>query len=253
MNNQQNRNFEEVQGGAVNPQWKPQATEKNGMVFNPNSPTNILEGYYLSSQEIKGQQDRYFTVVTIRTMNPDGSFGEDFDVIGDTVLNDRLSKIAMNSYVRLEYQGRVHKKGYPPTSPWSQTNSFHSWKVLVDKNAVPLDQLLGHKTNPAAQQNNFNAAAQNHQQAPVQNSQVFNQQAPVSNPPVFQQQAPVFNQQQQAPVFQQNPPVFNQQATVQNQGQFVPSQNQPVNNGQNQQNQGQQNGGIYQHNGDLQF
>lgn len=225
MNNSQNRNFEEVQGGSTNAQWKPQATEKNGMVFDPNSPSNALEGYYIEERDVKGQQDRYFKVITFRTMNPDGSFGEDVDVIGDTVLVDRMSKIPMNSYCRVEYHGRLHKKGYATNMPWSQTNSYHNWKVFVDKNAVPFDQLMGKMQGsvqqPVQQQTNFNQAAQNHQQAPAFNpNQQQVQQTPVFNPAQQQvQQQPVFN-----PAQQQGQGTFTPQQPVQQQPVFNPAQ-----------------------------
>lgn len=165
-----NRNFTEVQGGSNNERWKPQANEKNGMQFNPANPYNVREGYFVETREVNGK-DGTFEIATFRPVNPDGSFGEDFDVTKDAVLSDRLSKVKINSYVRLEYQGRMHKKGYPANSPWSQTNSYHIWKVLVDENAVPLN------ANTAAP---FTAAVQQPQ------GQVFQQQ----------QGAPVFNQGQ---------------------------------------------------------
>lgn len=260
MNNSQNRNFEEVQGGSNNAQWKPQATEKNGMQFDPDSPNNALEGYYIEERDVKGQQDRYFKVITFRTVNPDGSLNEDVDVIGDTVLADRMSKIPMNSFCRVEYHGRLHKKGYPATSPWSQTNSYHNWKVFIDKNAVPFDQLMGkshtdHSNAPAFNPNQKQATVQQQQQNQPVFNQNFNQNQPfntngngtgnVQQQQPFQQQQPAFNQGtghvQQQQVQQQhfNPNQNNQGNPVQQQ-QFVPQQQQPVFNPNQNNNTGQQ-------------
>lgn len=146
--NQGNRNRAEVSGGSDNTQWKPRATEKNGMMYDPNNPANFKEGYLSGVKDIKGK-DGVFVVFEIQTMNPDGSLGEVFDIIGDTVLKDRLDKIEIGAYVGLKYEGRTHKKGYPTNSPWSQTNSYHNWKVFEDKNAVKLQSLMGIKSNGA--------------------------------------------------------------------------------------------------------
>lgn len=143
-----NRKWSEVSGGSDNTQWKPHATEKNGMAYDANNPANFKEGYLSGSKEVKGKDD-FFTVYELQTMNPDGSLGEVFDIIGDTVLKSRLEKIEIGSYVGLKYEGRTHKKGYPVASPWSQTNSYHNWKVFEDTNAVKLQQLMGIKTNGA--------------------------------------------------------------------------------------------------------
>jgi hypothetical protein len=157
--NQVKRNWSEVSGGSDNTQWKPHATEKNGMAYDPNNPNNFKEGYLSGVKEIKGK-DGVFTVFEIQTMNPDGSLGEVFDIIGDTVLKDRLEKIEIGSYVGLKYEGRVHKKNYPTNSPWSQTNSYHNWKVFEDTNAVKLQQLMGIKTNGAPVSNTPTPQAQ---------------------------------------------------------------------------------------------
>ena len=142
------RNWAEVSGGSDNTPWKPQATEKTGMAYDPNNPNNFKEGYLAGVKEIKGK-DGVFVVFEIQTMNPDGSLGEVFDIIGDTVLKDRLDKIEIGAYVGLKYDGRAFKKGYESNQHWSQTNSYHTWKVFEDKNAVKLQSLMGIKSNGA--------------------------------------------------------------------------------------------------------
>lgn len=237
--NQQNqgRQWSTVAAGSDNQQWKPQATEKNGMHFIPGAPTNVLEGYFAQTKEIKGQNG-YFNVHVIQVLEPHGALGECIDVMGDTVLNDRLSKVEMGTYVRLEYKGRVHKKGYPANSPWSQTNSYHNWDVAEDTGAVKLHQLAGVQPsgNPVTNQN------MSTQHVPQQQGGYQQPQAPQGGqqwtPPAnnqmqgnqqYQNQGGNFTQQGQ-PMQQQN---FQQQGQpMQNQGWTPPSGNQsfpPVN------------------------
>jgi hypothetical protein len=162
----QNRQFTEVAGGSNNQTWKPQATEKNGMAYNPQGD-NTREGYFCGEREVTSGE-KPFTVANIQLMNPDGTLGEEIDVIMDTVLKDRLSKISMNAYVRLTYLGRTHKKGINTSFPWSQTNSFHNWWVGEDKGAIPLHTLTG-RPAPTSQ-------------APQTNPQTFGQGQPQFNP-----------------------------------------------------------------------
>ena len=93
------RNWAEVSGGSDNTPWKPQATEKTGMAYDPNNPNNFKEGYLAGVKEIKGK-DSVFTVFEIQTMNPDGSLGEVFDIIGDTV-NVNVGSFCCNSLLLL--------------------------------------------------------------------------------------------------------------------------------------------------------
>lgn len=247
MNQGQQRQFRTVGGGGENQTWKIQAVEKNGFAYNPQG-NNTLQGYFSNEREVTGTgpDAKPFVVVTITTVNPDGSLGESIDVIADTVLKDRLSKINMNSYVCLTYMGRAFKKGYPQDRGWTQTNSYHNWEVGVDDNAIPLNQLTGRTSAPA----------QNAQQ-PVQNQPVFNtNQAFQNNVPAFnpqmgsQQNQQVFNTNQQpaAPVFsggtgqpfQQQPVQTQQAAPVQQGQQWTPPQGTPSQTGQNfQQNPAQ--------------
>lgn len=245
----QNRQFTEVAGGSNNQTWKPQANEKNGMAYDPNG-NNTIEGYFSGEREVTSGE-KPFTVANIQLVNPDGTLGEEIDVIADTVLKDRLSKIPMNAYVRLTYLGRMHKKGINTSFPWSQTNSYHNWWVGEDKGAIPLHTLTG-RPAPTANtgQQNFGQPAQNGQQNQGFNpnanqfggQQQNNQQAGQGQgfQPNFggnQQQgnqqfqgAPAQNGQQQfggQPVFQGgNPnPQFNNQAPAGNGQGFNPNGN----------------------------
>lgn len=192
--NQGNRNWAEVSGGSDNTQWKPHATEKNGMMYDPNNPSNFKEGYLSGVKDIKGK-DGVFVVFEIQTMNPDGSLGEVFDIIGDTVLKDRLDKIEIGAYVGLKYEGRTHKKGYPTNSPWSQTNSYHNWKVFEDKNAVKLQSLMGIKSSGA----------------PVSNTPAPQANIPQGNGGYQQPAAPQGNQQWTPPAGNVAAPVYQNQ------------------------------------------
>ena len=234
QNQQNNRTsrFTEVNGGGQGIEFKPHATELNGFYFDPNSPNNILEGYYKSLNEGIQTQFGPMSTASIQKVNPDGTIGDVYSVILDTFLKDKMQSIPLNTYVCLEYKGKTLKKGTPlmgngQPQAWSKTNSFHTWFVGADYNAIPFNQL--HQTAPAPMQSfqqnnpvqNFNQNGQNFQQQPVFNTQPTGAQAPfvppVQQPQVAQQpyipptgmQFPIPTQNQQN--FQQQPPQFGGQ------------------------------------------
>lgn len=204
MQNNQQRQWASVSGGSDNQKWNPKATEKNGFQYNPQG-NNAIEGYYSKFSEINGQSG-LFCVHEVTLVNADGSLGDAIDVTGDKVLNDKMSKIEVGTFVRVEYKGRSMKKGYPAQA-WSQTNSYHNWEVLEDRGAVKLHQLTGinPQGNPAVQSSN----------APMNNN--FNQ-----GQPQFQNQGGQAFQNQGQPQFNNNNQGFtqqnNQQAPPQNNG-----------------------------------
>lgn len=258
QNQQNNRTsrFTEVSGGGQGIEFKPHATELNGFFFDPNSPNNILEGYYKSLNEGIPTAFGTMSTASIQKVNPDGTLGEVYSVILDTFLKDKMQSIPLNTYVCLEYKGKTLKKGTPlmgngQPQMWSKTNSFHTWFVGADYNAIPMNQLVpsaqaampqapvanipanpfgnaGQNAPNFNQGQNFNQNGQNFQQQPN-----FNQQGagiaspiPVQNQPQVQQQpyvAPaqqVVQQPYVAPQQQVQAPVQNQQNFQQQPPQF---------------------------------
>lgn len=138
-NQSSERSFKKVSGGSNGTPWKPHMTEANFMKMGDDP---VKEGYLLSSRIVNGKE-KPFEVFSIQEVNPDGTFGQVYEVIGDTVLLDKFKAVPFGSYIRAEYKGRIHKKairevkGYHPGAPFTQTNSFHNWEVGVDENAIP--------------------------------------------------------------------------------------------------------------------
>ena len=226
MNQTQNtgRNYAEVAaGGSDNPRWEPNKNDAN-----PSYPKE-LEGYFKKFTELPGRNGSFY-VAEIQMMNPDGTLGQCVDISGGKVLEDKLKTIALNSWIMIQYLGKVASKG---------GNTYNDWKTFVDDGAVPLHQLMG---LPAPVQHFQQQAPVAQQQAPAFGQPAVN---PFGNTPVAQQQAaPVFQQQaapvfgqpavnNAAPAFQQQVPAFNQApvqqqaAPVQNNGQMPGMQGQP--------------------------
>lgn len=214
QNQNMDSRFTEVGGGARGTSWDPRATEKNGMRYDPNWAGNMLEGYLAAVKEIplrekdKNGNNRTITIFKIQVVNPDKSLGEIFDVVGDTVLGDRLMQIPLQSYVGIKYMGRKHKDGFPAGSYYTQTNSYHVWAVGVDHNVMPMQQVAAQfgikmPVAPPATQPQFsqqNAPQYGNQgQQPVFGQQQFQGQQQQQ----FQQQQPYQGQQQN---FQATPP-----------------------------------------------
>lgn len=237
MNQNQTPQWTPVGGqGSNNERWAPQK-ELN---YNPQAPGNVIMGYLKDITERPGNNGT-FNVAEIATVSTDGKLGAAFDVAGGKVLDDMLDKIALGSFICIKFCGKARSK---------TGNTYNTWEVYKDDNAIPFNQLGGHVKQQANQQapvQNFNnQAAPNFQNnmAPVQNAPVFQQ--PVQNtqsPPVFNQpgfivpapnanQAPTVQQQQYVVPVHQNtqsapavpnftPTQTNQQAPVQNApGQF---------------------------------
>lgn len=250
--NNQAPDFKEVGGASENPQWKPKADDKNGYHFDPNG-FNVLTGYYKDVREIPRKEGNgVFVVHEIQVMNQDGSFGDCVDVTGDHVLNDRLSKIDLGVFVKLEYKGRKHKPGANTSVPWNQTNSYHVWSVGAAENMAKLHEITNSapkaKTQGAPQQNQGNQQQNNNAQGPAfqQNGnqnfqQNNNQQQGNGNYNPNGQGGPAFQQNQNSHGTGYNPNQNNQQggykAPVNN---GVGSQAWPGPNGQSPQ-QGQVN------------
>jgi len=209
MNNgqqpQQGRQFTEVGGADYGTQFTPHATEKNNFYFDPNNPGNILEGYLKSMNDGIPTLYGVMTTWSIQKVNPDGTLGETFSVVSDTFLSDRLNKIPLSSYIRIQYKGKTLKKDIPAGQNWSKTNSFHTWGVMTDPNAIPMNQLTqGYvPTRPApvaASQPATVSLPSGLQYQQAANTNAYAQ-------PQFQQAppTPVFNNVPPAPQFVQNP------------------------------------------------
>ena len=235
--NSNGRQFTEVSGGGQGIEFKPHATELNGFHFDPNSPNNILEGYYKSLNEGIPTQFGTMSTASVQKVNPDGTLGEVYSVILDTFLKDKMQSIPLNTYVRLEYKGKTLKKGTPlmgngQPQMWSKTNSFHTWFVGADYNAIPMNQLVSKMAPTTNHVNSSNAPGASLNQNPFGNTQQP-QNPPFNQAPNFQQQ-PVFNTQNtgaQAPFgnpqqpFVQQPPAQSVQAP--NFNKAVPQQQVP--------------------------
>lgn len=189
----QQRQYTEVSGGSNNERWEPQ---KSNMPINPQAPP-MLEGYYKKMREQTGSNG-VFNVHEIATVNPDGSLGNEFDVSGGVALDDMLEKIAMGSFICVQYLGKVASK--------TPGRSYNNWKVFKDDNAIPYSRL----------------APQQMQQAST-NAPVYNNQAPVNNGQQFPNQNQQFPQQGMT---QQNQQFPNQGQQFPQQGQQFPNQNQ---------------------------
>ena len=118
----------EVKGGNFGTRWEIVATEKNGMKFTKDAPENYKEGYYVAVNEMTSK-DGPFKIHSIQTVNPDKTLGEVFSISGGKVLDDKMSELKLNAFIGIEYMGRNYKKGYETNKHWSQTNSYHIFKV----------------------------------------------------------------------------------------------------------------------------
>lgn len=136
----QKREWVESKPGSEN-QWKPQMNEANNFTMSQKKEDNQLQGYYLSSKDVNGK-DGTFTVHTVQPVNEDGSLGLKTDVIGNKVLNELMATVSMGTFVCVMYAGRRHKQGNEGKA-WSQTNSYHIWKLFQDPNAVPYNKVPG--------------------------------------------------------------------------------------------------------------
>lgn len=205
MNQQSQRQWTPVEtSGSNNPRWEP-----TKMVFDKNNPPS-LEGYFKTLREISGPNG-IFKVATMTLVNLDGSLGQDVDVSGGAVLDEKLSKIPLGSFIMIKFTGK-----FPSKTPG---RTYNTWDILLDEGAINLNQLV-----PAA---SVAPVAAQHAQP------VFQQ--PVNTQPVFQQPVqvqpqfvpPAVNSAPVQPQFQQ--PVQFTQQPVQTQPQFTqPVQSAPV-------------------------
>jgi hypothetical protein len=158
------RKFEKVGNGLASEKWDPRATESNGFHFKAgDDANNVLEGYYVEAAELEGKANAdgkksSFTVHKIHEVLKDGSMGKVWGTSGGKVLDESMEKITIGSYVRVEYTGKRRKKDVPPANHISQTNSYHTWNVGVDKNAIPYNQLPGSKGIDASVAKNASAS-----------------------------------------------------------------------------------------------
>jgi hypothetical protein len=112
-----------VNPSSTNPRWEPNKNEGN-----PNYPT-ACEGYFKSLTPRVGPRGEF--LVAVISVMKDGVLN-DVDVSGGKVLTDRLQNTPLNSYVRIEYKGKV---------PSKSGGSYNMFDVFVDPGAVPLDKL----------------------------------------------------------------------------------------------------------------
>lgn len=146
---------------------------------------NVREGYYIEKKEMPGNPQygngQGYNIHVIHAVNPDGSLGLKWGVIGDTVLEDRMIKLSLGSYIRLEYKGRGLKKGVAQGTPFYKTNSYHVWDLGVDDNAIPYSEALKSSGQSEAPANTTVSNANVFAKANAQNAAPVNN-APVSNP-----------------------------------------------------------------------
>jgi hypothetical protein len=138
-----NRNYDKVGGsGKV---WNPKVMENGApAIIDPNNPP-FIEGYFVNTEENVGKHNS--TVYVIHTVEENGSFDEKMSIWGDTVLSDKLQRTPIGSFVKIQYGGRLLKKGVPAGTYPNQTNSYHSWEVFVDRSALPYDQATSMMSN----------------------------------------------------------------------------------------------------------
>lgn len=223
---QQNQGgFQEVgNNSSNNPRWEPQKTQ-----LVSGAPFPRLEGYFKELREINGQNG-VFCVAVIVTMNPNGTLGQEVDVSGGKVLDDKLEEIPLGSFIALQYEGKH------PSKVGGRT--YNLWKTFVDPGAVSYAQLGGMVKQTPVQNNNqqqFQQQVQNQGQPAFNPQQGFqNVNQPVfQQPPVNQQQS--FNPQQNTfapPANTFQPPVNT--PPVQQTAWNPPAQQQNQNNGQQQ-------------------
>jgi hypothetical protein len=174
------RNYEAVGGGAQldSTRWEPQMKESNGFQM---TNDGIREGYYAKVIDMPGSpqyDNKPYNLYLIHTLNPqDGSLGVVYGVIGDKILDERMATLQIGSFIFIKYCGKKHKKGTPPGTPFYKNNSYHTWEVGVDRNAIPYAQMvqkygLPIKNDQPAQNNQgqTNQPMQNHQQGQSQNN-----------------------------------------------------------------------------------
>lgn len=223
--NQQNQNqpnFTEVSGGGNF--FKPQATHENGYAYNPNDyARNVLEGYLKGSRELSTQYGVAIVWDIHKYDRNTGTLGEVMSVFQDTFLQGCLQKIKVNSFVHVEYRGRVRKKNVPAHHAIEKTNSYHSWMVGVADNMPPYAEML-RAAGLAAPATASVPQQQQQQRAPQPQAQQFNpppppasnqgqqqwQGQPQQGQPQQQQGYVQHNQQQgQPPAAPQTPPTWN--------------------------------------------
>jgi len=127
MNNGNQNPWQKVSDVSNNDRFEPHKNEGNSQY------PKFLEGYYTKTREIAGLDNKYFKSHEIVTVAPDGT-SKAYDVSGGVSLDKKLESTPLNSYIRIEYLGRVPSK-HPGRNP------FKNWEVYVNQNAVPFNQL----------------------------------------------------------------------------------------------------------------
>ncbi len=130
MNQNQNteRKFTEVNAQSNNRRWEPHKNEADAKY-----PKEV-GGYFKDMRQMPGSNGE-FAVAVIVSVKPDGTLGEEFDVAGGSVLEDKLNQVAMGSYVHMKYEGKKPSK--------TPGRNYNDWKVFVDENAVKFAELGG--------------------------------------------------------------------------------------------------------------
>ena len=157
------RQYEKVTGGSDNKRWEP---NKSTAAIDPKNPP-MIEGYYTAVNEIPGPNG-IFKVHSVKTLQPDGSLGEEFDVSLGAVIDDVLGKIKIGSWICIQYKGKKPSK--------IPGRSYNDIDVFVDNNAIPYTEMLGSKSGATTTGSNSapvkNETAQNNAPA-AQNANAF--------------------------------------------------------------------------------
>ena len=126
------RQYTKVSGGSDNKRWEP---NKSTVAIDPKNPP-MIEGYYTGINEIPGPNG-IFKVHSIKTLEPDGSLGEELDVSLGAVIDDVLGKIKIGSFVCIQYLGKKPSK--------TPGRTYNHIEVFMDSNAIPYTEMLGVK------------------------------------------------------------------------------------------------------------
>lgn len=146
------------------PTWEPKQTgskkEKNLTPLKANDKSYI-DGYYLGSVagqgpdqnstvhklKVTGVGDKKHIIGDVDKDNPEIS------IWGTNVLNDNISKVTPGQLIRIVWEGKKEPK--------RGGNEYHSWDVLIDKEAEPLaiGQAIGNASAPAPAEPQSSVAA----------------------------------------------------------------------------------------------
>lgn len=167
MNNGNQNQWTKVSDVSNNERFEPHKNENN------QSYPRSIEGYFIKTREIAGMDNKYFKSHEIVMVMPDGSH-KHFDITGGVSLDKKLEATPLNTYVRIDYLGRVQSKH-------SGRQPFKNWEVYAAAGAVTYDKIPKPASQAQAPQANIPAPT-----APPTNPFPTQQQGSFTPPPVQQ-------------------------------------------------------------------